>query len=339
MNEPIEAQSGHDSSPNLGPQSQIKEEFANRLAQEVSRVAGVMGQRNVENSLAFDRVSPQSFRTQDLIPFIEDPRCAFVPVNGKVISEKIIPGYKQPSEEVVAKHVAYAKEHYGAIPGEAGAFIACVAEALQPTNVFVFGTGRGRIEQIILESSPGSEIATIDIPDELLEVGTGKPDKNNARYRDGLKVTNETIGDLVRDSRQVHQLRGDSFELEPANLCKQVQMVVVDANHLMPSVLHDAANALLMADTENGAVILFDDCRKGTPFNASVEAAVGLASQSTGVPVLMPTPSLEEMKAGEGLQAAMGMMVIAPGTDREELTKRANALKSMAKMLRDVEPL
>ncbi|MCB0331183.1 MAG: class I SAM-dependent methyltransferase [Bdellovibrionales bacterium] len=320
---------------NRTPEDPI-DHFRIELAKQVHEAAGRAIHQNQQTQFSSDPCTKE-VKAIEVLPFVTDARGTILPASTEKISA-CIPGYAEPTASEIQSYSRYsdAAENYGTAPGPATAFIANVAKAMSPSNAFCFGTGRGRLESVIAEQSPESLITTIDIPDELVTAGApGAPDGNNARYRSKLGVRNETIGELVKDSNKVIQLLGDSFELNPGQMSNQFQLIVIDANHQLPSVLNDAANALLLADTERGAVIIFDDCRKSSSLNTSVEGAVGIISQATGLCALTPCPPPNV----EGFSADIGFFVIPPGIDRAALSERAERCKALARTFKDLQPL
>lgn len=208
-------------------------------------------------------------------------KSAVLPANEAVLG-KIFPGYTEPSADLLAElsNYASAKENYGTAPGEAAALIVQLVRAIKPETAFVFGTARGRLEQLIAKNNPAVEIATIDLPTELVTVAKGKPDTNNIRYRNNIGITDDTkIGDIFsQDSEiasRVHQILGDSFTFDTTQLAGKFRFVVVDGNHQLPNSLMDIASAMELAHRD-GAVIVVDDFRKASPLNSGVDGAVSI---------------------------------------------------------------
>jgi hypothetical protein len=247
-----------------------------------------------------------------VLPFETTNSGKVLPANAEVIA-RFVPGYVEPTIERInqLKEYSDAKENYGTAPGEGTAFLEAIVKTIRPVNAFVFGTGRGRLEQIICEACDRTLVATIDLPQELLTYAAGAPDSNNIRYRNGLGITkNSDIGSIFTGredlNTRVSQILDDSVSTDFERLESLMNLVVIDANHSLPSALSDLKNAFSMIDYENGGIILVDDFRKSSPLNSSVEAAAVLFSLKTGIPILQPIPRPKE----PGLNAAMGMFIV-----------------------------
>jgi hypothetical protein len=275
-----------------------------------------------------DRREIQAVKPETILPF----ETAVLPANEAVLA-KVFPGYVPPSPEMLVQHKEYASApaNYGSAPGEASAFLVQLTKALDPETAFVFGTARGRLEQLIAQNSKAA-VVTIDLPTELVGVAPGKPDSNNIRYREKIGIDSDSkIGDIVHTdaelSKRVHQILGDSFTFRPGRLENTMRLIVVDGNHQLPNCLMDLANALCMAH-EDGAVIMVDDFRKGSPLNSGVDGAVANFSQVTGLPALMPCPRPGE----QGLQASAAIIVVP--SSYEQKSEMVSALRSLASLLK-----
>jgi len=291
-------------------------EYQKATAAQVESIAGIIA-RHLQDRALEDRIPLRKVVTDQILPFCDRPAGQVLPAD-KVVLGNHIPGYIEPSAELLAHCHEYSArpENYGTAPGSAAALLTELSRAIAPKAAFVFGTGRGRLEQIIAHASPGTEVVTIDLPTELLGVCSGSPDKNNMRYRSKIGIDSDNkIGDIChRDPElapRVHQVLGDSFAFQPGNLAGTMELIVVDGNHAMPNALMDMANALELASPE-GAVIMLDDFRKKSCLNAGVEAAAVTFSQLTGLAILQPCP-----KPGEkGLDADAGIIIIPADFDR-----------------------
>lgn len=319
-------------SHNQNPQVEtIIEKWQATTASVVSSVAGIIHQ-HLQARSAFDKKEIAGVEPNSILPFTSP----ILPANEAVLSRQF-PGYSKPSAELLKElgEYASAKENYGTAPGEASAIIVQLVKAIEPETAFVFGTARGRLEQLIAQSCTNTEIATIDIPTELVEVAAGKPDSNNIRYRKNIGIEDDAaIGDIFRSDKliadRVHQILGDSFTFLPQELAGTMRFVVVDGNHVFPNSLMDLANALELAH-EDGAVIVVDDFKKKSPLNMGVDAAVNTFSQITNLRPLWPCPRPGE----EGLEAAVAIIVVpADLKDKPALVK---ALRAMASTLKGFE--
>jgi hypothetical protein len=301
-------------------------------ALQVEVIAGVVA-RILETYAFAERKEIQAIQPSTILPF----KAAVLPANEAVL-EKVFPGYTPPSPEMLASHKEYAgaPENYGSAPEEASALLVQLTKAIQPETAFVFGTARGRLEQLIAQSCDLTEIVTIDLPTALVAVAPGKPDSNNIRYREKIGIDNDSkIGDIFRAdpdiSDRMHQILGDSFTFSPERLRNTMRLIVVDGNHQLPNCLMDLANALDMAH-EDGAVIMVDDFRKKDfPLNSGVDGAVANFSQITGLPALMPCPRPGE----KGLQASAAILVVP--SDYQKKAEMVSTLRSLATMLKSYE--
>jgi predicted O-methyltransferase YrrM len=245
-----------------------------------------------------------------------------------------IPNLEAPSENQVAHYHVYASapENYGTAPAEMAALLEQMVKAINPETAFVFGTGRGRLEQIIAESSDRTAVVSIDLPSALVEIAPGKPDTNNIRYRTKIGISDDShIGDICRNNpvlaQRVTQLLGDSFTAKLEPLRETMRLVVVDGNHDLPNALMDMANALDLAHRDGG-VILIDDFKKPSPLNMGVDAAAVIVSQCTKLPIPWPTP-----KPGEKGFTASAAIFVVPA-DFNKKAAYAEILRSMAKGLK-----
>ncbi|MFM1848668.1 MAG: Methyltransferase domain [Pseudomonadota bacterium] len=285
-------------------------------AAQVESIAGIIA-HHLHTSALEGRSPIREVVAEKILPFCDRAAGQVLPAD-KVVLANHIPGYQEPSAETLARCHEYSArpENYGTAPGPAAALLTELSRAISPKAAFVFGTGRGRLEQVIAESSPATEVVTIDLPSELVGACPGSPDKNNMRYRTKIGIDADAkIGDIFRGDPElaprVHQILGDSFAFQPGNLAGTMGLIVVDGNHAMPVALMDLANALELAASE-GAVIVLDDFRKKSCLNAGVEAAAVTFSQITGLPVLQPCP-----KPGEsGLEADAGIIIVPADFDR-----------------------
>ena len=280
--------------------------------ERVGLVGGIVA-RHLEKNWERDVVS--SIEPSTVLPFTTP----ILPANEAVLAWAI-PGYVPPTPELLEELTEYAKatENYGTAPGEAAALIVQIVRALKPETAFVFGTARGRLEHLIATEGENTEVVTIDLPTELLDVARGKPDSNNIRYRVNIGVaTDEQIGDIFRadpaTAGRVHQILGDSFTLSLGSLAGTMRLVVVDGNHSLPNSLMDLANAIGLIHPDGG-IIVVDDFKKGSPLNLGVDAAVVLTNQMTGLPVLWPCPRPKEA----GLQACAAVIVVPPELNRSQ---------------------
>jgi hypothetical protein len=280
----------------------------NSLSTQVERVAGVIN-RHLQNSLE----QPQAIAAIDptkILPFVTP----ILPASPEVLA-KNIPGYVPPTAEQIAEMTTYAdaKENYGTMPGKGAAFLVQLVKALKPETAFVFGTARGRIEQLIAKNHDGAAIVTIDLPQAEVETAKGRPDSNNIRYRKNIGIgSDENIGDIFKNdpevSSRINQLLGDSRVLNTAPLAGTMRLVVVDGNHALPNCLSDIASALEMIHTQGG-IIAVDDFKKASPLNMGVDAAVNILNTATGLAVLWPCPKPKE----DGLEAPIAVIPVAAG--------------------------
>ena len=299
---------------NISNAQQRSDAYQQTTAARVEAIAGILAHHMLNTSLE-EVGSVKEVIAEKILPFC-GARGQVLPADKTVLANHI-PGYQEPPAELLAACQEYAarSENYGTAPGPAAALLTEIARALQPKAAFVFGTGRGRLEQIIAQSSAGTEVVTIDLPSELVGVAQGSPDKNNMRYRTKIGIdTDAKMGDICRGDPEiaprVHQILGDSFTFQPGNLAGTMGLVVVDGNHSFPTTVMDLANALTLA-SKGGAVIVMDDFRKRSCLNSGVEAAGVMFSQVSGLPILQPCP-----KPGEtGLEADAGIIIVPPGFD------------------------
>jgi|GEM_PF-3693387 len=121
---------------------------ATPFSTQVESVAGIIN-RHLQNSLeqphAIAAIDPTT-----ILPFTSP----ILPASAAVL-EKNIPGYVPPTAEQIAEMTTYAdaKVNYGTMPGKGAAFLVQLVKALKPETAFVFGTARGRIEQLIAQRS------------------------------------------------------------------------------------------------------------------------------------------------------------------------------------------
>jgi hypothetical protein len=297
-------------------------EYQKTTAAQVESIAGIIA-CHLNNTALEYRTPLQAVVAERILPFCDRAAGQVLPADKTVLANHI-PGYKEPSAELLAACQEYSArpENYGTAPGPAAALLTELTRALQPKAAFVFGTGRGRLEQIIAQSSAGTEVVTIDLPGELVGVAQGSPDKNNMRYRTKIGIdSNAKIGDVCSGdpaiAARVHQILGDSFTFETGKLAGTMGLIVVDGNHAMPTALMDMANALELASND-GAVIVLDDFRKKSCLNAGVEAAAVTFSQLTNLAILQPCP-----KPGEaGLEADAGIIIVPAHFDRSTQVAR-----------------
>ncbi len=291
-------------SPSTG-HTTLEQRWDSTTRQRTSDVAGIL--RSHLGNLTFqDMKILQAIDPQPILPFASP----VLPAD-KTVLATIFNGYQEVTGQELEALTSYAKagENYGTAPGEAAALIVGIVRALQPETAFVFGTARGRIEQLIAQNSK-AEIATIDLPQEIVDSAKGKPDTNNIRYRAKIGVdSDDKIGDIFKNdpeiSGRIHQILGDSFTFHAEGLAKQIRLAVIDGNHSMPNSLRDLATALEMMHS-SGGVIMVDDFRKASPLNSGVEAAVVNFHHVTGLPVLQVCP-----KPGEqGLNASVAVIVV-----------------------------
>lgn len=298
-----------------------------QIDRDIESCAGIITNILKNNEMANPAHHFLSVDPKTILNFCKDPHGQVLPADTSVLA-RFIPKYQEPNATDLEEYSKYAAVNYGTAPGPAMALIAQIANALQPQTAFVFGTARGRIEEVIAKKADKAEIVTLDIPTDLLDCADGRPDPNNIRYRVGIGIDDDSkIGDIFRNdkaiSSRIHQLLGDSFTFKAGNLANTMQMIVVDGNHQFPNSLMDLANALSLAHT-NGAVIIVDDFRKGSPMNAGVDAAAVLFSQITGLAVLTPCPKPRE----QGLKADTAVIVVP--SDIQDKDSMVNRLRLMA---------
>lgn len=302
--------------------STILRQSQSALAKRVEDVAGM-----VAHHLASSAFEPQTsliaVEAKAVLPFCDRAAGQVLPAD-KAVLAKHIPGYQEPSPELLAECEEYRKapNTYGSAPPAMAALLTQLARATNSKAAFVFGTARGHLERTIAKNSPGTVVVTLDIPQELLGIAPGSPDKNNLRYREGTGVDeNSKIGSLFTSDpdikHRVHQLLGDSYLFDPAKLSGTMGLIVIDANHSYITALKDLANALELASTE-GAVIVLDDFRKKSCLNAGVEAAAVTFSHLTGLPILQPCPKPSE----SGFEAEAGIIIVPAGFERATNAKR-----------------
>jgi len=223
---------------------------------------------------------------------------------------------------------ADAKVNYGTMPGKGAAFLVQLVKALKPETAFVFGTARGRIEQLIAQNHDSTAIVTIDLPQAEVETAKGRPDSNNIRYRNNIGVSSdENVGDIFRSDREIspriNQILGDSRVLNTAPLAGTMRLVVVDGNHALPNCLSDIASALEMIHAQGG-IIVVDDFKKPSPLNMGVDAAVVLLQQITRLPVLWPAPPPK----GNDLEASVAVIPVPAGFDVQAEARKLRSLLS-----------
>jgi predicted O-methyltransferase YrrM len=296
----------------------------NSLPTQVERVAGVIN-RHLHNSLE----QPQAIAAIDpttILPFVTP----ILPASPEVLA-KNIPGYVPPTAEQIAEMTTYAdaKENYGTMPGKGAAFLVQLVKALKPETAFVFGTARGRIEQLIAKNHDGAAIVTIDLPQAEVETAKGRPDSNNIRYRKNIGIgSDENIGDIFKNdpevSSRINQLLGDSRVLNTAPLAGTMRLVVVDGNHALPNCLSDIASALEMIHTQGG-IIAVDDFKKASPLNMGVDAAVNILNTAAGLAVLWPCPKPKE----DGLEAPIAVIPVAAGFNVQAAAIKLRSIVAM----------
>jgi hypothetical protein len=310
-----------DSKPRAAATSTEVTTQATRLSTQVERVAGIINrhlQRSLEQPQAIAAIDPTT-----ILPFTSP----ILPASAAVLA-KNIPGYVPPTAEQIAEMTLYAdaKENYGTMPGKGAAFLVQVVKALQPETAFVFGTARGRIEQLIAQNHATTAIVTMDLPQAEVETAQGRPDSNNKRYRNNIGISSdEHIGDIFRNdldiSPRINQILGDSRVLNTAPLTGTMRLVVVDGNHALPNCLSDIASALEMVHAQGGIVVV-DDFKKASPLNMGVDAAVVLLQQLTKLSVLWPAPPPK----GNDLEASVAVIPVPAGFDVQAEAKKLRNL-------------
>jgi len=279
-------------------------------SERLATVGGIIARhlhRKLEQPASINTLDPKT-----VLPFTSP----VLPANDEVLA-RIFPGYTPPTAEQLTDLMSYgsAKENYGTMPGEGAAFLVQLVKSLKPETAFVFGTARGRIEQLIAKTQADVEIVTIDLPTAELETAAGKPDSNNIRYRKNIGVqSDDQIGDLFKNdpeiSSRVHQVLADTFELNTEPLAQTMRLIVVDANHALPNCVNDLASSLEMIHS-SGGVIVVDDFKKDSPLNMGVDAAVNLLNYFTKLPVLWTCPRPNEA----GLKACIAVVPVPKGFD------------------------
>lgn len=295
----------------------------NSLSAQVERVAGIIT-RHLQSSLE----QPQAIAAIDpktILPFTSP----ILPASAAVL-EKNIPVYVPPTAEQIAEMTTYAdaKENYGTMPGKGAAFLVQLVKALKPETAFVFGTARGRIEQLIAQNHDSTAIVTIDLPQAEVETAKGRPDSNNIRYRKNIGISSdENVGDIfTKDpeiSSRINQLLGDSRVLNTAPLAGTMRLVVVDGNHALCNCLSDIASALEMIHAQGG-IIVVDDFKKPSPLNMGVDAAVVLLGHLTKLPVLWPAPPPK----GNDLEASVALISVPASFDVQTEARKLRSLVS-----------
>lgn len=305
---------------------------ATTLSIEVERVAGII-KRHLQLSLE----QPQAIAAIDptkILPFTSP----ILPASAAVLANNI-PGYIAPTTEQIGEMVTYAeaKENYGTMPGKGAAFLIQLVKALQPETAFVFGTARGRIEQVIAQNHGVTEIVTIDLPQSEVATAKGRPDSNNIRYRNNIGINSDAnIGDIFKNdstiSNRIHQLLGDSRTLDTTLFDGTMRLVVVDGNHALLNCLGDLSSALEMIHPQGG-VIVVDDFKKASPLNMGVDTAVNLLNCATGLSVLWPCPKPKE----DDLEAPVAVIPVPAGFDRQSAAQNLRKLLELLESCSDAK--
>jgi predicted O-methyltransferase YrrM len=164
--------------------------------------------------------------------------------------------------EISEKRLRITLEH---LPGEGMttpinelAFMAMVAGALAPRQIFEIGTYRGRTAlNFALNSPDDCTIYTLDLPDESLEAAATVATGVDRRViRSDLRI----VGTEYRNtdvSHKIHQLYGNSLEFDFSPYYGEMDLVFVDGGHAYHIAASDTAQALKLC--RPGGIILWHD--------------------------------------------------------------------------------
>lgn len=140
--------------------------------------------------------------------------------------------------------------------------LAVLMRSLKARRVFEFGTYKGvSTTQLLLNSEPGSEILTLDLPDEEdpdYALVIGKASEREIAAERGK-------GALIPDDLKpaVTFLRQDSAKFDPAPYASSMDLVFVDGAHSADYVRNDSEKGWKML--RPGGVIVWHDCLPNHP--------------------------------------------------------------------------
>ena len=138
--------------------------------------------------------------------------------------------------------------HHFELPYGERTVLSAIAQVAQPSVVFEFGTYTGSTTVMLAKAcGGGTELHTLDLPDDLLISAGIHPD---------------TVGHVIRESAEVDkhrivQHRENSRKFDYSFLEGKVDLVFVDGSHEYDDVISDSQNAMRMLSP--GGVVVWDD--------------------------------------------------------------------------------
>lgn len=180
----------------------------------------------------------------------KNPEVAFeLPV---VDPGELWPGFDRLSITMNPRQI---RRHLWAMPENEIMVLSAICAALQPRNVFEFGTFTGASTLAIAANSPSDvKIHTLDIPPE---------DRKSHRTGVGSDIPFEfEIGQAFRGTKwesNIQILTADARKLDVSDFKQSMDLVFVDADHTYSFVKNDTEKALQML--KPGGVILWHDYR------------------------------------------------------------------------------
>jgi len=139
------------------------------------------------------------------------------------------------------------------------AVLAALVLDQQPTRIFEFGTYEGDATVLLASNASDARVYTLDLDERAvgrvsLDPGTPiRPDRTGLDYQERLLF--RQIGGHLDE--QIVELRGDSLTFDYKAYAREMDLVLVDANHQKPYVESDTRNALQMLAP--GGTIIWDD--------------------------------------------------------------------------------
>ena len=143
---------------------------------------------------------------------------------------------------------------YGGMPPQDLYAVLRTAQWLQPRRIFEFGTFQG-VTTAHLALNTGAQIYTLDLPREMAGNLRGYTARDLALLQSRQEIgwayaAGNSIG-------RIHQLLGDSRSFDYGPYLGSIDLVLVDACHILDYVLSDSQNALQLLGA-SGAILWHD---------------------------------------------------------------------------------
>lgn len=137
-------------------------------------------------------------------------------------------------------------EHPYELPYGERLLLASMAQIIQPSTIFEFGTFTGRTTKLLADAAPDAIIHTLDLPDEEIKWEEWMREVIGTAFSAEDAYTSRIIQ---------HRVNSRKFDFQP--LRGAVDLVFVDASHAYGDVLHDSHRALEIVSPQG--VVLWDD--------------------------------------------------------------------------------